>query len=316
MQVSAPELHKKTLSLIQLWRLKMDKANGPPFEAGRNISDYAFGAILSASFGQSHEATQVSTQIEHLNRAAVDVSDSMDEPVQFTRAPFPLDYEAIRQVVDSIGITIRATFPRQKTWFMQRFTKLGKYYKTKDEFLRKGPAVFYQGARDENRYPTANEVVRIRAPCLDAFLEETFRYMPTSPLLLRETVVDTQILGHWVPKGTTIWPTSSVSTPWPEDDIGKFKPERWLRPKAGVDKAKLATDVQDHNYSDFDFDKKAGLRGCFGQRLAHLELRISLVLVLWEFELLPFPESPNTFNPVHGTSTHPRDCYVRLKLLV
>ncbi|RYO83909.1 hypothetical protein DL766_009946 [Monosporascus sp. MC13-8B] len=382
-QVSAPELHKKALSLIQLWRLKMDKANGRSFEAGRNISDYASDAILSASFGQSHETTLVSTQIEHVKRTAVDIPDSMDEP----------------------------------TWFMQGFTKLGKYYKTKDGFLRKKVQqsvskmsssseegirsaldhlimrevkaaaktgrepqvtslqitdemmgyivagyetssatiswavkyltdfpnladtlrrhlhVVYQEAREENRYPTASEIVRIRAPYLDAFMEETFRY----------------ILGHWVPKGTTIWfynhgpgflkpeikahdvrPSRSSQAdkqrvhPWPEDDIDNFKPERWLRPKAGVDKAKLATDVQDHNYSDFDFDKKAGPimtfgagpRGCFGQRLAHLELRIFLVLILWEFELLPCPESLNTFTPVHGTSTHPRDCYVRLKLLV
>jgi hypothetical protein len=91
--------------------------------------------------------------------------------------------------------------------------------------------------------------------------------------------------------------------PWDPRDMASFKPERWLVGR---------TD---------DFDAGAGpqlafglgTRQCFGKRLAHLEMRIIISLIVWSFELLPCPQSLSGHKPVLIMTNRPKDCYVRLR---
>ena len=70
-------------------------------------------------------------------------------------------------------------------------------------------------------------------PYLNAVCNEVLRVYPPVPLTLRESANATTILGHHIPKGTTV-----VLSPWavnhsPElwgPDAHEFKPERWLAP--------------------------------------------------------------------------------------
>lgn len=92
---------------------------------------------------------------------------------------------------------------------------------------------------------------------------------------------------------------------WDPSDISSFKPERWLvRREKGE-----------------EFDPTAGpflafglgTRGCYGKRLAYLELRILLTLIVWNFELLTCPPELSGYKSVLITTTEPTQCYVRLR---
>jgi hypothetical protein len=151
---------------------------------------------------------------------------------------------------------------------------------------------------------------------------------------IREAITDTVLFGHAIPKNTQLFIMDNgpgyVSPPLPVDDglrsessrnaktsVGEwkgdaadmraFKPERWL--------------VQNLETGKDEFDSQAGpnlafglgARGCYGRRLAYLQLRIVLVMLLWNFELLETP--PDLSGPEATTRMLrcPRQCYVRLE---
>lgn len=78
-----------------------------------------------------------------------------------------------------------------------------KYPKVQ-ESLRHALHSAYPSAVEENRLPTVAEFLRITSiPYLDALMEETIRLHPV--LSTRDAICDTEILGHRVPKGTTVF---------------------------------------------------------------------------------------------------------------
>lgn len=148
-------------------------------------------------------------------------------------------------------------------------------------------------------------------------------------------MVDTELLGYRIPKGTIVsclGTGSSMMSPsfeidesrrsasshtlkneakhkaWDPHNMSVFQPERWLVTSSS-------------NEKEFEFDAAAGpqlafglgTRGCYGKRLAYLQLRILLTLIVWNFELLPCPEALSGYTPVLGSTYKPRDCYVRLR---
>ncbi|OLN86849.1 Cytochrome P450 1A1-like protein 1 [Colletotrichum chlorophyti] len=197
--------------------------------------------------------------------------------------------------------------------------------------LREALRSAFADAAAENRSPTVKEITGTKIPYLDATMEEILRCGGAAPIVDREATCDTELLGHHVPKGTVVMVLSrgaSILKPafdvdeskrskssqnakpraWDDADIDQFKPERWL--------------VEDVN-GDLEFDLQAGpqlafslgTRGCFGRRLAYLELRIILTLIVWNFELLACPEELSGYGAVEGLTYKPKDCYVRLSAL-
>ncbi|KIV86698.1 hypothetical protein PV11_02296 [Exophiala sideris] len=190
----------------------------------------------------------------------------------------------------------------------------------------------YEEAANERRNPTAAEITSVRIHYLDATLEEVIRTACIFPAVQRTATVDTTVLGHHIPKGTDVFllqlgpgyflppfpiPNSQrhesslkahyqVGAWTPDaDDMKSFRPDRWL-----------VIDADGHQV----FDAQAGPhlafglgpRGCFGRRLAYLQLRIILVLIIWNFELLPIPANLNSFDAIDVLTTQPKQCYVRL----
>lgn len=169
-------------------------------------------------------------------------------------------------------------------------------------------------------------------PFLDATVEELLRCAGTVPIVDRQAVVDTEILGHRIPKGTIVsclvtgpsvrspafdieerlrHPSSQAaklagqSRAWNPEDISLFKPERWLSIREEWTEYDAASGPQ--------LAFGMGIRGCYGKRLAYLELRTLLVLVIWNFELLPCPPSLSSYRANLVNSHEARDCFVRLR---
>lgn len=144
-------------------------------------------------------------------------------------------------------------------------------------------------------------------------------------------MADTTILGHAIPKGTVVFFTlngpslmkPAIETPeivrsessrgtksrygeWRAEDVEQFIPERWI-------------DVDDKGVETYNAMKGpfltfgSGPRGCFGRRLAYLQLRIFWVLLMWNFEFLPVDPELRTQDVVENVGVEPRESYVRLR---
>lgn len=186
----------------------------------------------------------------------------------------------------------------------------------------------FVAAKSEGRNLSIQEIIGKHIPYLDAAIEEVLRCAGTAPVVDRQALVDTEILGHRVPKGTIVTclvtgpsmmtpgfatdeglrsPTSQAAKKngrdraWDPEDMTLFKPERWI--------------------VGGEFDATAGpqlafglgTRGCYGKRLVYVEMRILLTLIVWNFELLPCPTALSSYKSILITTNEPRQCYVRLR---
>ncbi|KAB2573628.1 Steroid 17-alpha-hydroxylase/17,20 lyase [Lasiodiplodia theobromae] len=206
----------------------------------------------------------------------------------------------------------------------------------------------FPDAVNEKRLPKGQEVMRASIPYLDATIEEILRCGGTVPAVDRQAIQDTVLLGHHVPKGTTILmlangpsmfsPSFSIDEglrsqssqasekghmrfrEWNKDDMAVFKPERWLA-SAATETKDGAVGNGDIKLQNASFDAQAGpsmpfgggIRGCFGRRLAYVEMRTFLITILWTFELLKCPDEVSGYEAYDGVVHKPANCYVRLR---
>lgn len=190
----------------------------------------------------------------------------------------------------------------------------------------------YKAAYDEQRGPTATEIATTPNHYLDACIEELIRHAGTAGLPSRTAIQDAVVLGAVIPKGTTVMVCANYAgtlTPpfaipaslrspsyhaagggkardWEPSSIHVFDPEHWLI--AGPDGEKTF-DATAGPLLQFG----AGPRGCFGRRLAYLELRLALVLILWHFELAEVPERYAGMEATEGLTHAPTECFVDLR---
>ncbi|ETS87699.1 hypothetical protein PFICI_01527 [Pestalotiopsis fici W106-1] len=125
-----------------------------------------------------------------------------------------------------------------------------------------------------------------RLPYLNAVCNEVLRYYPPVPLTVRQTVRDTSILGHHIPKGVrVILPPAAINLDKEQwgPDAGEFNPDRWI-PKDETDKS-AASGGATSNYAYMTF--LHGPRSCIGSSFAKAEF--ACLLAQWvgrfEFEL-------------------------------
>ncbi|KAI0397979.1 cytochrome P450 [Xylariaceae sp. FL0594] len=213
--------------------------------------------------------------------------------------------------------------------------------------LRASLCAAYPDPEEEGRQPTAVELWKVSVPYLDAVIEECFRLHTPIPVTLREAMVDTQLLGIHIPKDTAVFivaegpsytesplplplpspphtsPSSSSSSysvnekrgnvqygEWDTSDMHMFKPERWLKPDP--EEGKEIFDPRSGPLLTFSL----GPRMCFGKRLAYLETRIVLALLVWNFEFLAIQDPDLSSSDVEDSITsYPRRCFVSLRKL-
>lgn len=204
--------------------------------------------------------------------------------------------------------------------------------KEKQDKLREALWESFTAAKEQGREPSIDEITSGRVPYLEASMEEILRCAGAASFVDREAVVDTQLLGYGIPKGTSV--TSLVTgasmvrpafkvdearrsassqlskkegrdRTWDPSDIGSYKPERWL--------------VASENGTAFDAAAGPqlafglGTRACYGKRLAYVEIKIFLVIMIWNFELLKCPPELSGYKSNLYMTHEPRSCYVRLQ---
>lgn len=189
----------------------------------------------------------------------------------------------------------------------------------------------HANAVSENRKPTAAEIATNSISYLDAAQEEILRCSLTEGGVARTATVDTEILGKRIPKGTDVFfmgngPSmfspafqidDSLRSPsalaakdrigsWDPSDMARFNPERWLIDSEGGGKEFSAAAGPSLVFG-------MGPRGCFGRRLAYIEMRIFLTLIVWTFELEKCPSALSGYASIDKLTHAPQQCFVRLK---
>ncbi|KAH7379123.1 cytochrome P450 [Phaeosphaeria sp. MPI-PUGE-AT-0046c] len=189
----------------------------------------------------------------------------------------------------------------------------------------------FEAAVAELRSPTVDEILKMNVPYLEAVIEEIMRLSIVIPVVARRATQDTTVLGHRIPKGTEVefimngpgflkppfyvdgeqrtgTTKESPVGDWDENDINQFVPDRWL-------------DRKNEGQDSFNALKGpmltfgAGPRGCYGKRLAYMEMRIIVVLLIWHFEFLPILPNRREFGILENITTEPSECLIRLRVL-
>ncbi|KAI7774563.1 cytochrome p450 [Diaporthe eres] len=192
-------------------------------------------------------------------------------------------------------------------------------------------AIMHQAFGADNGVPTAVQISTTDMPYLDAVVEEMVRCASTGPGVMRIAT----LLGHRIPKGIDVFMMSNgpgymapntvnESIPeharsdssrankdralplWDDGDITVFRPERWIKTD---DKGVETFNIHAGPVMQFG----GGLRGCFGKKLAYVEMKIFVALMLWSFDLEVVPEKLRGFEAFDSLTHKPKKCYVVLK---
>lgn len=185
----------------------------------------------------------------------------------------------------------------------------------------------------DRRPPSFEELRCTQLPYLDAFLEETLRLNQVP--VTRETIRDTTILGRQVPKGCLVLLVSNgpgfLSPPPPcvmaseqrsstthatrlgdrcdnGRDLGMFDPERWL---VGSDKERAGVAFDGTAAPQLVFGH--GVRGCWGRKLAQMEMRMVVALLVWHFEMAEIPGPLAIDDATEMIARRPSMVFVRLR---
>lgn len=156
----------------------------------------------------------------------------------------------------------------------------------------------YVDAAFERRQPTPKELATLHHPYIDAMLEEILRCASTAAVTSRLAMVDTDVLGFHIPKGTDVnflayadyiappigaieerkRSSSSQASKdrtgvWEVSDIGVFKPERWLKTTGEKGEVEFTKNAG----PSLPFG--AGIRGCFGMCTASFSNRSNPLII-------------------------------------
>ena len=173
-------------------------------------------------------------------------------------------------------------------------------------------------------------------------MQETLRLSRTVPAVIRQATRDTQILGYPIPEGTNIIMMTngpSFTTPaftvderkrthkaqlsqslfgaWEDHSVDMFRPERWLRTETIIMREEGDSVASERQVFDRFAGPMlafgAGIRGCFGQELARLELKVFITLVIWSLGFDKLPSELADMVAVDRMTTMPRQCHIRLR---
>ncbi|RDW62238.1 hypothetical protein BP6252_11671 [Coleophoma cylindrospora] len=296
-----PQLHHKILKLF------------PGLRKAYSLKDEAITRMLEQSrkrFAQAEKQKKTSALDYFLHRddeRAVKIGNHLSEPV-------------IRDELFGFLEAGHETTSTSLAWIMKFFAT----YPNNQTKLRNA----IQAAFPDTKNPTPEEILNANIPYLDAFIEESMRVGQTALGVTRRAIVNTTVLGHPIPAGTEVYmmfngpgyvnpPFTIADTAresqnrerdpkkfnnWNIETLGEFEPDRWIDPVSG------------------EYDPRAGpmhifglgVRGCWGKKLAYVEMRVTITLLMLNFSFGDLPRELADFEGQVFLTHEPRRCHVKL----
>ena len=146
-------------------------------------------------------------------------------------------------------------------------------------------------------------------PYLNAVCNEVLRLYSPVPITVRVAAHNTTLIGHPIPKGTTIfiapWATNANKDFWGED-AADFNPDRW------IGEGKANSGGIESNYAFLTF--LHGPRSCIGQSFAKGEF--ACLLAAWAGALeTRFADADYVVRVKNGLTPRPQDLEVKVEVL-
>ncbi|KXH41786.1 cytochrome P450 monooxygenase [Colletotrichum nymphaeae SA-01] len=179
-------------------------------------------------------------------------------------------------------------------------------------------ALFDAFGLDKPGLPTASDIASTDVPYLDAFIAEVLRVSYPGPVAFRETITGCQILGVNIPAGTPVllvtggpshlqeyyteYGSERKSKRWDTNlaPLDQFVPERWMR-----------SDGTFNAIAGPSLPFSTGARGCFGRKIALLEMKFMISMLLLSFEFPELESRLSTYGSTDAQIRRPTQCYVQ-----
>ncbi|RIB11299.1 cytochrome P450 [Gigaspora rosea] len=174
------------------------------------------------------------------------------------------------ELVGQIMVLLAAGHETTSTTLSWALYFLAKYPDIQDRLRKEVLDVF----TDRNHLPTIDEIDKLKY--LECIFKETLRIIPTVPELRRYNLKDEIMNGYVIPKDTlltiSIYAIHHDPSIW-GDDAENFNPSRWLDPE-------IKSKISNTHFLPFG----AGPKSCLGLKIAHLELKSILSVIIRNFE--------------------------------
>lgn len=135
-QISAPEVYKSVCTLIKVWQVKCDVAQGRPFSADHDIVYGALDSIFASSFGLSEDDSITLPRLDAISSWTPEIPDDIDTPVPFPDGVIPRIFQAVGTLADLVTSTQSSPVPRLTSWVLRQFPYMKKATAIKDQFIR------------------------------------------------------------------------------------------------------------------------------------------------------------------------------------
>ncbi|CAI6341877.1 unnamed protein product [Periconia digitata] len=138
------------------------------------------------------------------------------------------------------------------------------------------------------RMPNGADIEKTSMPYLQALFWEILRWVPVLPVSLPHATTQDDTYGrYFIPAGTTVimnvWAIHHDPDEYPNPDV--FDPSRFLNNDFGASDAS-----QDNASRRKTYAFGAARRVCAGQSMAEKSLLLSMVKILWAFDIRPTEE--------------------------
>ncbi|KAH6635928.1 cytochrome P450 [Chaetomium tenue] len=139
-EVSGPQLYKAASTLIKLWEIKCDTAEGHPFHAHHDITYMALDSIFAGFFGhpeaESITTSRVQTVSQWEAKREKKLPANLDEPVEFPEPSLPAIFAAALTLANSVTDTQLSPAPRLTSWVLRQLPYMKNATAIKDQYIR------------------------------------------------------------------------------------------------------------------------------------------------------------------------------------
>ncbi|ETS79937.1 hypothetical protein PFICI_07466 [Pestalotiopsis fici W106-1] len=313
---------------VPKWSQKLETYT-PRFRKFRRVADAEIGLVMKRAVDRFQRLEVGTLEADGSDTCMMDLV-LRRQVLEAKKAKRPMtDPTKDRNMLDEMFVMLVGgldSTANALTWFV----KFMEAYPTVQDELRRALKAAFSSTE-----PSIEDILEAEIPYLEAACEESFRLSGVAKGSLRQAIVDTEILGCKIPKGAEIFMNYHFNhAPVPVDeskrtlsskaaaskfgdgihgtsghDLGVFEPRRWL-----VRDEKTGADVF-NPYALPSLAFGGGFRGCAGRKLATMEFRIVVTLLILNLKFLDLPEDLKTLSATEKIFRQSDKPFVRLEVL-